>query len=107
MTRETEFALTLNLPCSAVATELDGFDPIHSYKGFDLFIEWEITDATRRNYLVRTPLGRIIQCDWTPFHSLSAADFARWVDLGCPGRVTCGPLRSEHLDQLSLTRKAA
>lgn len=90
-----------------MASELDGFDPIRSYQGHDLFVEWEITDAARRNYIVRLPSGKIINLDWTPFHQISERDFERWVTLGCPPRLTCGPLRSEHLDTIEAMRRQA
>ena len=80
------------------------------YKGFTVTSEYEIEhdrDNAKIFYTCKDPQGNEISFDWTPYSYPTEQDFQTWVDLGRPGRVGCGPLRSETLIEIAKEQSAS
>lgn len=74
------------------------------YKGYNYFNEYEVeSDGDNAKYYhdVKTPDGKVVSLDWSPYNIPSFEDFAAWVDLGMPKRQGTGPLNREDLIRLS------
>lgn len=46
---------------------------------------------------VITPEGKEVSMDWSPYYMPTDEEFQMWVDLGCPRRITSGPLNRDDL----------
>lgn len=74
---------------------------IYEYQGYRYWQERDYEDdVTKIFHEVLTPADDRITLDWSPYSRPSEADFRLWVDLGCPKRITCGPLNSEDLQTI-------
>ena len=43
--------------------------------------------------------------DWSPYEHMRDEDIQLYLDLGCPKRITIGPLNREDLDKIAATTK--
>jgi len=57
-------------------------------------------DNSKIHHSVRTPDGKIVSVDWTPYEYLEPEDLKAWIDLGMPKRVGIGPLNKATLHDL-------
>lgn len=51
--------------------------------------------------------GKVVEIDWTPYATMTDAQFKAWIDLGMPTRKTIGsigPLDGDDLDQMMKTK---
>lgn len=76
----------------------DGF----TYKGYvyghDLDIEPE--ENCKIFHEIKTPEGKTITMDWSPYSTPTERQFKMWIDLGCPKRIGTGPLNEDDLQRL-------
>ena len=77
------------------------------YKGFKYEPMEDVEpDNIKIFHIVVTPEGKEIHMDWSPYSVPTIEDFQVWIDLGCPDRIGCGPLRREDLATLLKERKS-
>ena len=74
----------------------------HNYKGF-IYQPWVDIEPDNMKIFhdVVTPEGKTVDFDWSPYSTPTAEQFALWIDLGCPDRIGCGPLRDEDLKKIA------
>jgi len=78
--------------------------PGYNYEPYD-----EVDDDTRKIYhMVRTPDGKQVRADFSPYEKLKDSDIAVWIKLGMPSRKDLGlngPIEKDHLYKMSIGRK--
>jgi hypothetical protein len=76
------------------------------YKGYSLSHSEDVEeDCVKLWHHVVTPDGELHYADWSPYERMTEVDFMRWVDLGCPPRLTWGPLNRNDLTVLEQRAK--
>lgn len=75
---------------------LQGFE----YKGYTYGYDLDYEDDNCKTNHFATRDGETIHFDWSPYSNPTEFEFKMWVDLGCPERITNGPLRYEHLREI-------
>lgn len=74
----------------------------YDYFGYTYKIEvQDEDDCYKIIHMVLTPKGNQIHFDWSPYTVPTVYDFILWVDLGCPERITNGPLYREDLEAIA------
>jgi hypothetical protein len=63
------------------------------------------TDSTeegnRLYHFITLANGEEVECDFSPYATMTAQDVQNWVSLGCPERVGVAPLSSTKLAELA------
>ena len=74
--------------------KMDGY----TYKGY-VYEPWEDVepDNVKIFHDFRTPDGKRISMDWSPYKVPTPEDIKTWIELGMPGRIGGAPLNSEDL----------
>jgi hypothetical protein len=78
----------------------------YEYRGYryDPYEEIEYGDEGPENvkifHYVNTPANEQISFDWSPYSVPSFDEFALWIELGCPDRITGGPLDAKDLQAI-------
>ena len=75
------------------------------YKGYvyQPYEDVEPEENVKIFHFVKTPDGREIQMDWSPYSTPTPEEFALWIELGMPDRIGGGPLN--HSDLLELNNR--
>jgi len=83
-------------------------EPRFEYKGYKYEPEYEIEadyDNAKIYHDIITPEGERKSADFTPYSYMTEEDFAKFIDLNMPGRLTKNnvscPLNSEDLESLA------
>jgi hypothetical protein len=80
--------------------------PGYNYEPYD-----EVDDDTRKIYhMVRTPDGKQVRADFSPYEKLKDSDIAVWIKLGMPDRKGLGlngPIEKDHLYKLAQEKGVA
>jgi len=74
------------------------------YKGFKYTPEYEIEadgDNAKIYHEITSAEGERTYADFTPYAYMTQDDLKLYIDLDMPKRITCGPLRTENLVELS------
>lgn len=61
-------------------------------------------EGNRLSHFVTLANGKEVECDFSPYATMTAQDVETWVSLGCPERVGVAPLNSATLAKLAANR---
>jgi hypothetical protein len=61
-------------------------------------------EGNRLYHFVTLDNGKEVECDFSPYATMTAQDVETWVSLGCPERVGVAPLNSATLAKLAANR---
>lgn len=84
---------------------LEGFY-IYEHQGHRYWQEEDIEeDNIKIFHMVKTPEGKTIHMDYSPYSTPSLWFFKEWIRLGYPERIGCGPLNDMDLTLIALRPK--
>jgi hypothetical protein len=77
---------------------LDGF--MHKGVTYSFRLDIEPDENCKTEHFGILADGTEIHFDWSPYSNPTKEDFALWVDLECPERITSGPLNRRDLERI-------